>query len=172
MKKIEKLRKQANDLETYLLSQSFERKDKSFRRSGGYFGTHEADLSNCIVLSSHARTKNLNTYICVDELLEYKVKELNHLKEEINKLAFLEYCKESILKANIVVDNDIQSGVIHTNYGKKFFVGNKNIYYCHPFYGHLDYNKWCAMPNTPKHRKVAEMLNQKIEEAKKCNATI
>lgn len=46
------------------------------------------------------------------------------------------------------------------NYGKALFVGNRNIYWCHPGYGHSDYNKGIAFDNTEKNRKIAETINK------------
>ena len=46
------------------------------------------------------------------------------------------------------------------NYSKKLFLGNKNIYWCSPVFGHSDYNKSIAFDNTEKNRIIAEKINK------------
>lgn len=46
------------------------------------------------------------------------------------------------------------------NYSKKLFIGNRNIYWCHPSYGHSDYNKGISFENTAKNREIAELINK------------
>lgn len=64
MKTEKQIEKKIAELKERLYSQSFERKDTSYK-SGRYFGTHAADVRDCLVLESVARTRYLNTYICV-----------------------------------------------------------------------------------------------------------
>lgn len=52
-----------------------------------------------------------------------------------------------------------ENGWMATSYGKILFIGNRNIYWCHPGYGHADYNKGIALENTPKNRRVANLIN-------------
>lgn len=47
-----------------------------------------------------------------------------------------------------------------SNYTKILQIGNRNIYWVSPIYGHSDYNKSIAMPNNPKNRRVAILINQ------------
>jgi hypothetical protein len=169
MKKIDILERKLQDAETALQNVSIERKDTSYRRAGGYYGTNEADTSGLIVVKTIARTKHLNTYICVTPENEKFANEFWAAKEAIKKererlfkVAQNKWAKESIQKAIDFTERQIADGTIKTNYAKMFFVGNRNIYVCHPYYGHSDYNKGQIMPNTPKHRKIAEMLNKKL----------
>ena len=167
MKKIEKLNAQLADLEKQIKTISFERRDTSYRRPGGYYGTTEAFTDDVIVVDTIARTKHLNTYVCVNIIHADLIDKYNNLKGEIsaeyerlNKLARNKWIKDSINYAKDAVERDIKDGTVLTNYAKMFIVGNRHIYYAHPFYGHGDYNKYALMPNTPKHRKVADELNQ------------
>ena len=173
MKKIEILNRTFDRLIKTINTKSFERKDTSYRRSGGYFGTEHANLRDVIVLSSFQRTKHLKTYICLpldcenlkiehDSLQRKILEEYNRL----NRLGQKKWAKESVKKYTDLVNKDIEDGTINTNYGKIFIQGNKHIYYAHPYYQHYDYNKHRAMPNTPKHWKVAQGLNKLIEQAK------
>lgn len=163
MKKIEKIKAQLDEVKQQLQAVSFERKDISYRRKGGYFGTYKAQTDDVIIINSFLRTKHLRTYICVDKSFSELVANFNKLQIEHTNQFNKQYERESIKEAIEVVNRDIETGVIHTNYGKRFIVGNKNIYYAHPVFKHEDYNKWCAMPNTPMHRRIAEELNKKIE---------
>ena len=47
-----------------------------------------------------------------------------------------------------------------SNYSKKLIIGNKNIYWASPCYGHADYNKSIAFENTEKNRRVASLINR------------
>jgi len=47
-----------------------------------------------------------------------------------------------------------------SNYSKVLVIGNSNIYWASHDYGHSDYNKSIAMPNTPKNREVAKVINR------------
>jgi hypothetical protein len=167
MKKIEKLNAQLADLEKQIKTISFERRDTSFRRSGGYFGTNNALTNDVIVVDTIARTKHLNTYVCVNIIHADLIDKYNNLKgeisseyERINKKARNKWAKDSINSAKDAAERDIKDGTVLTNYAKMFIVGHRHIYYAHPLYGHGDYNKSALMPNTPKHRKVADELNQ------------
>jgi hypothetical protein len=46
------------------------------------------------------------------------------------------------------------------NYSKILFIGDRNIYWCHPGYGHSDYNKSIAFSNTEKNRKISYTINK------------
>jgi hypothetical protein len=46
------------------------------------------------------------------------------------------------------------------SYSKVLILGNKNIYWASPVYQHSDYNKSVAFPNTPKFRKIADLINK------------
>jgi hypothetical protein len=169
MKKLEILNAKLTKLKNQLDLVSFERKDTSYRRSGGYFGTDTANLTGVIVVKTFARTKYLNTYVCVDFSQQELVNSLkaaqtyvNSEYERLNKISQKRRERESINDAIEFCERQIKEGTIFTNYAKMFIVGNKNIYAAHPYFGHSDYNKWCAMPNTAKHRKVAEQLNQRL----------
>jgi hypothetical protein len=171
MKKIEKLFKNLEYIQSEINTISFERKDTSYRRSGGYFGTEKAYTLDCIVIETYARTKYLNTYKCIPmgniELVK-KYQDAKNLirieKDRLNKIAESKWAKESILKARKFAIKQIFDGTIHTNYAKVFFIGNNNIYLAHPYYGHSDYNKCKIMPNTAKHTKVAQELNKVLFE--------
>lgn len=169
MKKLEKLIKKVDALQSKINNVSFERKDTSYRRAGGYFGTSHANIDGLIVVSSFARTKHLNTYVCVNQDESKLLRELKQaqfeLKTERERLQYIaakKWAENSIKEAEIFTENQIKDGTILTNYAKIFIEGNKNIYACHPYYKHSDYNKWRAMPNTAKHRRAAEIFNQKM----------
>lgn len=49
------------------------------------------------------------------------------------------------------------------NYSKKLFVGNRNIYWASPDYGHDDYNKGVAFENSPRNRRIAELINKYLK---------
>lgn len=51
----------------------------------------------------------------------------------------------------------IKEGV--TPYYKVLVEGNKNFYWCSPAFLHSDYNKSRAFENTPKNRRIAELIN-------------
>jgi hypothetical protein len=169
MKKIDILEKKLQDAETAMQAVSIERKDTSYRRPGGYYGTNNAYTDDVIIVKTIARTKHLNTYVCVSPENKqvadayFSAKEaVKKERERLFKVAQNKWAKESIQKAIDYTERQIADGTIKTNYAKMFFVGNRNIYVCHPCFGHEDYNKGRIMPNTPKHRKIAEMLNQKL----------
>ncbi|OGB84461.1 hypothetical protein A3F66_07070 [candidate division TM6 bacterium RIFCSPHIGHO2_12_FULL_32_22] len=170
MKKLDKLKKELEKIQIEINKVSFERKDTSYRRQKGYFGTIEAHTSDCIIVSVVARTKYLNTYICVEKSENILVEKLNAAKKAVEierarifRLEEQKWAKSSILKMQMFTEQQIREGF--SNYSKKFFIGNNNIYACHPSYAHSDYNKFKAMPNTAKHRKIAETLNKKMIDA-------
>jgi hypothetical protein len=170
MKKLEILNAKLSKIENQIELVSFERKDTSYRRSGGYFGTDPANLTGVIVYKQFARTKHLNTYICVSVENESLVNDYKNVKtlvdqehSRLNKIAQKRRLTISIQEAIEFTQKQISEGTVNTNYAKMFIVGNKNIYAAHPYFGHSDYNKWCAMPNTAKHRKVAAELNQLLQ---------
>lgn len=172
MKKIEKLQKAFHKLNEQVNQVSFERNDTSYRRSGGYFGTTPAQTSDVIIVRSYSRTKYLNTYICVNksdcglvEQLRIAETNLNAERERLRKIENKKWAKSSIVEATEFANKQIAGGTIHTNYVKIFIQGNTHIYGAHPHYQHSDYNKWVAMPNTPKHWKVAQELNAKMKAA-------
>lgn len=172
MKKLEKLKKQLTKINEKISLISFERKNTSYRRSGGYFGTTPATTSDAIIVRSYARTRYLNTYICIsksaeNELLVNELRSVESLIDaeykRLRRLSEKKWLKSSIIDATNKVKEDIASGRCRTNYGKRFIEGNTHIYYAHPVYGHADYNKWAAMPNTKQHRVVAAELNKLID---------
>lgn len=172
MKKLEKLQRAFDKLNEQVNKVSFERKDTSYRRSGGYFGTTPAHTSDCIVVRSYARTKYLKTYICVNnsgidlvEKLKLAETNLNVERARLRKIADKKWAETSIAEATKYAERQIADGTINTNYVKIFIQGNAHIYGAHPHYQHSDYNKWVAMPNTPKHWKIAQELNAKMKKA-------
>ncbi|HMT75702.1 MAG TPA: hypothetical protein PKA77_16630 [Chitinophagaceae bacterium] len=175
MTKLQKIQRQLSEVESAISAISFERKDTSYRRSGGYFGTAKADTDDCIIIKSVARTRYLNTYICIynnktNQLLKLKFDELKNImaieQARLAKIARNKWAKESIVKAWEVVRNDVANGWHKTNYGKIMMQGDRHIYYAHPSYGHDDYNKWMAMPNTPANWKAAQEINEFINSNK------
>jgi len=48
---------------------------------------------------------------------------------------------------------------IGTPYHKTLIEGHRNIYWASPVYGHSDYNKAVAFPNTPDNRRVMHAIN-------------
>jgi hypothetical protein len=50
----------------------------------------------------------------------------------------------------------------YTNYSKVLTIGNTNIYMCHPYYGHRDYNKSILCPINSIDSKIIA-LTQQIE---------
>ena len=172
MKKIEKIQKQLAKIQEQVNKVSFERKDTSYRRQKGYFGTKRPNLDDVIILREFARTKYLNTYICVskseEELAEAYKQAKAVVDAEILRLRRIEqrrYDREAPQKAIEHTDYHIAQGWHLGNYRKLFIEGNKHIYMAHPYYRHEDYNKWCAMPNTAKNRRLAHELNMKLMAA-------
>lgn len=113
-----------------------------------------------------------NTYICVNqsdaalvEQLKIAENNLNSERARFRKIADKKWAQTSITDAIEYTDRQINNGTIHTNYVKIFIQGNTHIYGAHPHYQHSDYNKFVAMPNTPKHWKVAQQLNAKMQAA-------
>ena len=47
----------------------------------------------------------------------------------------------------------------YSPYSKMLIIGNKNIYWASPSYGHADYNKSIALPNTERNRRAAVLIN-------------
>lgn len=174
MTNLQKLQAQRSQIESQL--NIIERKDTSYK-SGRYFHTREADLDGVIVLKTIKRTKHLNTYICVakdqSELADsYKFTNFQ-IEDEEKKMRMKAKRKSDKEAPKYCIDfanRQIKDGTINTNYYKEFIVGNSSIYACHPYYKHSDYNKWCAMPNTSKNRKLAEELNEKMRGAQLVNA--
>lgn len=169
MKKLEKLLKNylALKLETYNLS--FELKETSVRRSGGYYSTIKPNLSGHIILEEIQRTKHLKNYICLLKQYEpqYKAyisaKELYNIElERVAKIQQKKAIKAERQNAIEFVELQINDGTINTNYKKVLILGNTNIYFAHPSYQHSDYNKHKAMRNTPQNRKLAKELNNKL----------
>lgn len=172
MKKLESLRKQLDEVWIEINKVSIERKDTSYRRSGGYFGTTKANTTGLIVIESHARTRHLNTYICLHPEHKYLSEKLIEIKAAIknevarlDKISAKKWAKDSIEKCKNFVQWQIKDGTINTNYVKIFIEGNRHIYACHPYYKHEDYNKFMAMPNTAKHRAIAQELNEQMIHA-------
>lgn len=172
MKKLQKIQKEIEKINAEIAAISIEIKDTSYRRSGGYYGTDKADTTGLVIVKTIERTKYLNTYICLNPEYKHLADKYNGLVsmqtneyKRLNKLAQNKWAKESIQKAQEMAERDIANGTIFTNYGKRFIMGNKNIYYAHPEYRHSDYNKAQVMPNTPKHWAVAEQLNAIINSA-------
>lgn len=169
MKKTQQIQKELNRINSEIAKVSFELKDTSFRRSGGYFGTDKADTNGVVIVRTIARTKYLNTYVCVSLNHSQLVNELRGCEaalrsEELRlaKRAYNKWANDSINYCTRFVDEQIADGTVNTNYVKVFVVGNNNIYGAHPFYQHSDYNKFRAMPNTAKHRAIANSLNAKL----------
>ena len=50
----------------------------------------------------------------------------------------------------------------YSSYSKILIEGNTNIYWASPVYLHSDYNKSRAMENTPKNRKIMELVNKML----------
>lgn len=48
----------------------------------------------------------------------------------------------------------------NTSYFKVLMEGFNNIYWCSPAYGHRDYNKSIAFPNTEKNRAIMNVINR------------
>ncbi len=123
-------------------------------------------------MKTFARTKHLNTYVCVspenqqiaNDYFQAKA-DVKKERERLFKVAEKKWETESIKRAIEFTEQQIANGTVKTNYAKMFIQGNRNIYACHPYYKHSDYNKGKMMPNTPKHMKVAEMLNSKLIQA-------
>lgn len=170
MKKIEKLNKELAKIEQEIQKYIIELKDTSYRRKGGYFGTDKADTKDYLIFKTIARTKNLNTYLCIApshaELLNsYKIAlaKVRAEYDRINKLHHNKWVRAAESRSRRIVDEQIKQGF--SNYSKAFVIGNENIYFAHPYYKHSDYNKGIAMPNTPRFRKIAKELNQKLADA-------
>ena len=53
----------------------------------------------------------------------------------------------------------LQKKAGHSSYSKMLIEGNKNIYWVSPAYGHADYNKSIALPNTERNRRAATIIN-------------
>ena len=164
MKKTEILTKKLSKIEAEILKVSFERRDASVK-SGRHYTTLKADTEGLIIFETKRRTPHLNTYICVDEQNRELIEQYYKIKEELEKAHKKQFIRESINKAIEAVERDIAAGNHLTSYVKMFIQGDTNIYYAHPFYKHSDYNKWKAMPNTPKHWKIAQELNKKLIDA-------
>jgi hypothetical protein len=164
MKATEILTKKLSKIESQVSKVSFERRDTSVK-SGKYYSTIKADTEGVIIFETHRRTPHLNAYICVDEQYRELIEQYYKVKAELDEANKKQFVRESIKKSIEAVERDIAAGNHLTNYGKMFIQGNTNIYYAHPFYKHSDYNKWRAMPNTPKHWKIAQELNKKLIDA-------
>jgi hypothetical protein len=164
MKTTEILTKKLSKIEAQISEVSFERRDTSVK-SGRHYTTLKADTKGVIIFETKRRTPHLNTYICVDEQNRELIEQYYKIKEELEKAHKKQFIRESINKAIEAVERDIAAGTHLTNYGKMFIQGITNIYYAHPVFKHSDYNKWRAMPNTPKHWKIAQELNKKLIDA-------
>ena len=53
----------------------------------------------------------------------------------------------------------LQKKAGRSSYSKMLIIGNKNIYWASPEYGHADYNKSIALPNTERNRRAATIIN-------------
>lgn len=169
MQKLEKLLKNYLALKLEVYNLSFELKETSIRRSGGYFDTITPDLSNCIVLEEKQRTKHLKTYICLSNENKPQYKAYISAKElyntELKRVAKIQQKKDIKAERQNAIDfveRQINDGTINTNYKKVLILGNTNIYFAHPYYQHSDYNKHKALRNTPQNRKLAKELNKKL----------
>lgn len=86
MRTLKSLNKDLEIAQEKLDAVSFERKDTSFRRKGGYFGTHSADLTNVIVVYKYARTRYLYTYTCIYAENVHLFEKVNEIKAKIHAL--------------------------------------------------------------------------------------
>jgi hypothetical protein len=59
----------------------------------------------------------------------------------------------------------VNDGSTQTNYGKILIEGNTNIYWAHSGYGHSDYNKHIAFPNTERNRKAMDLINLMLNKS-------
>lgn len=84
MKKLEKLSKKLEKISSQIAAIAFEVKDYSYRRKGGYFGTVKANVSSFLVIKKVARTKYLNTYICVNNDQKALVDDFSIAVEAVN----------------------------------------------------------------------------------------
>jgi hypothetical protein len=66
---------------------------------------------------------------------------------------------QPIRKAVAFAKEQVAKGTHRTSYGKILIEGNSNIYWASPAYGHSDYNKHIAFPNTLRNRKVMQLIN-------------
>ena len=69
------------------------------------------------------------------------------------------YIHQPIKKAVEYAKYQKNRGVVDS-YSKKLKLGNKNIYWCSLIYGHKDYNKTIAFPNTPENRQKMYKINR------------
>jgi hypothetical protein len=142
-------------------------KDRSYRRSKGYFGTETPDFTGLFVYKTFLKTPFLNTYLCLTKEDTAMWVDVDILNKKLYEAKRKQFAKQSIIDCEILAKTQIENGTINTNYYKEFIVGSKNIYFASPIYMHEDYNKSVVMPNTPKHRKVAEKLNLLMRTNKK-----
>lgn len=77
---------------------------------------------------------------------------------EINK--FYRLNESTISRIRREMNEQIKWG--YSSYSKILIEGNINIYWASPVYLHSDYNKSRAMENTPKNRKVMELVNKML----------
>ena len=53
----------------------------------------------------------------------------------------------------------LQKAAGRSPYSKMLIIGHNNIYWASPEYGHADYNKSIALPNTERNRRAAALIN-------------
>jgi len=65
-----------------------------------------------------------------------------------------------VTKAVRFAINQKKYGIIHTEYRKVLLTSQHFIYWCHPEYGHNDYNKSIAFPVTDKYIEISRKINK------------
>ena len=111
------------------------------------------DANNPIKVSKFA-----DMYVC--ERLQRKIFSIVNRRDE-KRNYFKHSGKETtIQRIRREMNEQIKWG--YSSYSKILIEGNTNIYWASSVYLHSDYNKSRAMENTPKNRKIMELVNKML----------
>lgn len=92
------------------------------------------------------------------------ISEIVHQFHIIKSKRYTAQCNKSdkLLIYKKIYDNINELKTNYTNYSKVLTIGNTNIYMCHPYYKHRDYNKYVLCPKNAIDSKIIS-LAQDIE---------
>jgi hypothetical protein len=97
---------------------------------------------------------------------KYSHNHLNDIELQLYRLQGQRYqaqkCVDKLLIYSNIHNNIKELKSNYTNHSKIITIGNTNIYMCHPYYKHRDYNKYVLCPKNAISSKIIE-LAQDIE---------
>lgn len=124
-------------------------------------------ISNITELIQYCKSIGLDNWRDIfRNTFKYSHKHLNNIELQQYRLQGQRWqakqCVDKLLIYKEIHNNIKELRYNYTNYSKVITIGNTNIYMCHPYYQHRDYNKWILCPINSIDSKIIA-LAQRIE---------